>query len=191
MSDDNIQQDDISQLLSDARTKAVFMVDILSQFLTWQDVPKYWSHLLKDIAKSSPINGFAQTSADNFLKVYDIISGSSSKLYDCDLKTIAQICPPIFYFVKSSTATDRHLLVPIMSEILKVLQYVEASPGHLFAESLGIEDTAGMFPELPVIRERGAYAMDSSQATGSCRKLAKGHKNLLPGIFLLHCEHGN
>lgn len=75
-----------------------------------------------------------------------------------------------------STATDRRLPVPIMSEILKVLQYVEASPGHIFAESLGIEDTAGMFPEFPVIRERGAYAMDSSQATGSCRKLAKGHK---------------
>ena len=32
--------------------------------------------------------------------------------------------------------------------------------------------------------------MDGKKFSNSCRQLSKGHKTLLPGIFILHCGHG-
>ena len=51
-------------------------------------------------------------------------------------------------------------------------------------------DCTGYFPGLPLLRERGNYALDNKKEQTLCRKLAAGHKSLLPGIFLIHCPHG-
>ena len=52
-------------------------------------------------------------------------------------------------------------------------------------------NVTGCFLELPIIRQCGGYAVDKNSTTDSCRKLKRGHKALLPGLFLLlQCEHG-
>ncbi|XP_041922771.1 uncharacterized protein LOC121686464 [Alosa sapidissima] len=52
------------------------------------------------------------------------------------------------------------------------------------------EASLSFFPSLPVIRQRGHYLADSKQSKPACHKNASGHPSLLPGVFLIHCEHG-
>ena len=45
------------------------------------------------------------------------------------------------------------------------------------------------FPALPIVRSRGDYSFDAISAN-ICTKRSSRHPSLLPGIFLVHCQHG-
>ena len=46
------------------------------------------------------------------------------------------------------------------------------------------------FPQLPVIRSRGAYRSDRVRKEKICTKHTTGHPSLLPGVFVMFCQHG-
>ena len=58
------------------------------------------------------------------------------------------------------------------------------------------DDEGGFFPNLPVIRPRHVYKQDKKKSkrkkSGCTRpgKQTKENKTLLPGVFVLFCEHG-
>ena len=46
------------------------------------------------------------------------------------------------------------------------------------------------FPQLPVIRSRGSYRADRVRKEKICTKHTTGHPSLLPGVFVMFCQHG-
>ncbi|XP_067949054.1 uncharacterized protein [Watersipora subatra] len=50
------------------------------------------------------------------------------------------------------------------------------------------KDREGSFPDLPKLTVRGTYVLDGKRES-ICSKIGKRQKNLLPGVFLVHCPH--
>ena len=189
MERDSIEEEVLQRLRNESNSHAPFLQNALNYFLKKKDVPTHWRRLVKDLSKKSPICGLIQCSANNLEQIIELLH--SEKVFEEMLYEIRETCPTIYIFLLHSDADDVEYLIPILTSTLKVIQYVESHLPHALPEvSSAHQDVSGCFPCLPVIKERGSYTMDSGKHANSCTKLNKGHKSLLPGVFLLHCEHG-
>ena len=192
LSKENINQSDVEMLRHGSEEHAPFLVPIFNHLISVEGVPKHWCQLLKDVAKSSPAQGFAQCASSDLDDFFTNVEQFPERIYDGQLDKLGKLCPPLFNFVKSSDIADRVVIKPLVKKVVEILHVVEQQPSHNLPplSQFPVPDTAGVFPHLPRIRERGFFHMDGKKFSDSCRKLSKGHKTLLPGIFLLHCEHG-
>lgn len=185
---DDICEADLTSLLTQVTECCPSLCPALNRFLINKDIPGHWRSLLLDLSKSSIVNGLAQTDPDLLEGIWDEMG---NQILDDHLATLSNIFPALLKFIRMSDPGDYELVNPIVREVLSCLRYVHEQQAHLLSTDVQHEpDTSGSFPSLPVIRVRGDYAMDKKQPPVSCKKLAKGHKSLLPGIFLVHCEHG-
>lgn len=190
MDNEDVEEEEVVQLRNLAQTFAPFLLPALGWFIEIKEIPRHWRRLVRDVCKSSPICGFAQCSVSDFNKIIDHIK--SKKIFAEDLDEVCQICPPIYSFLLHSSHDEMIHLKPVLDKVLEVLQYVQEQRAHSLpaASEPPCELSSGCFPDLPIIRQRGKYTMDTKKDSDSCRKLMRGHKSLLPGIFLLHCQHG-
>jgi len=191
---EGISDEDITVLITGAEDHAPFLVPVLKYLKDIENVPKHWKMLIRDMAKSTSASGFAQCTAAALKQFFDYFFDFPHAVYDATLTSLSKLCPPLFTFFKHSNTDDRLQLKLFIGKLTEVLEYIESKPEHqLRPDSTSSGDSYGVFPSLPVIRERGCYTMDTKTKTDykdPCRKLGKGHKTLLPGIFLVHCQHG-
>lgn len=167
-----------------------FLLPAFSTFQESQSVPLHWMALLKDIVCSSPATGYVQgCSKESFsLVIEPILSGENTV---ADLLKLNSWCPGLHKFLCLSSDDDKRLIRPIIERIKVMIEVIENSVPHLLQTAAPDNDRQGSFPSLPILRTRGHYAMDKQGIRLKvCNKLAIGRKNLLPGIFLMHCTHG-
>ena len=82
------------------------------------------------------------------------------------------------------------ILVKDLLRIAKAPYNVDPVPETLEEDTNHVQDLE-YFPCLPVVRGRGNYCFDTASSLANiCTKRSKRHPSLLPGIFLLHCQHG-
>lgn len=56
--------------------------------------------------------------------------------------------------------------------------------------STSSDSDMAFFPQLPVIRSRGSYRADRVRKEKICTKHTTSHPSLLPGVFVMFCQHG-
>lgn len=106
-------------------------------------------------------------------------------------------CSPMLYdFFKEANTDDLEWIKPILKLILNKLQYIQSHSPHSLPKTKATSDSyksSGDFPALPRVVNRGSYHADrntTSTSVDACTKLGKRKNNLLPGIFLMYCSHG-
>ena len=75
------------------------------------------------------------------------------------------------------------------SALCSCLGYVSSSLADGGSQNTSQAHDLEHFPALPIVRSRGDFSFDAiSSNIGT--KTSSRHPSLLPGIFLLHCQHG-
>lgn len=106
------------------------------------------------------------------------------------LSAIRFLSPLLYDLLKEATVEEFKLIRPITDIIIQILQYMQNyTPHDLEVLPPQHKDREGSFPDLPKLTVRGTYALDRKRES-VCSKIGKRQKNLLPGVFLVHCPHG-
>lgn len=111
----------------------------------------------------------------------------------CHLQTIKKYSPVIYKFFLAASDQDIELAQPIINSIISKLNVIQRQISHQLEAAVENTEIDSSFPNLPKLVERGNYNADNSgskENLASCSKLGKRQRNLIPGIFLLHCQHG-
>lgn len=96
----------------------------------------------------------------------------------------------LYRFFQSASWIEIELVKDIVTFIIDQLLTIQAHPPHVLPQVKDHMDICSFFPALPQLCMRGAYIIDQKKETMSCNKLTKNQKNLLPGVFLMYCNHG-
>ena len=188
LNDNSVGSKEVESLLNKCRDEAQFLVPALEMFIKKESIAPHWRTLLRDLAKKSPASGFAQCKSE---QLSELMRQIDDIVVPDVLMYLGKLSPGMLKFVCCSSKEDRECLQPITIRICQVLDTIETAAAHNLPSLTPYDDsTTGYFPGLPVIRERGEYVSDKKKESTPCRKLAAGHKSLLPGIFLIHCPHG-
>lgn len=126
-----------------------------------------------------------------------ILQGHCVKQHPADMLLLQRKCPLLFELI---TEIDDPALISKMRDLLRKLLQIAGTPFRvngspevpIGSEGNAIVDGLTYFPSLPILRGRGCYQVDRQRTTSEviCNKKAGRHPSLLPGIFLVHCEHG-
>lgn len=153
-----------------------------------------WRDLVKVFASPYPLCSFIPPSIDffNFMN-QTFLEGENPVQNDIALCKLQQTIPVIFKLLKS------------LKEKFPIKKFGDCLPdfqGKVFdpflkekcpSENPDDDDSLCYFPALPKVRKRGLFVADSKGSKTMeefCKKFAKGHPSLLPGVFTLFCEHG-
>ncbi|KAH3799822.1 uncharacterized protein LOC127838876 isoform X1 [Dreissena polymorpha] len=153
-----------------------------------------WKDFVKVLASPNPVSSFIPPDED----IVDTLCKSfakEEKLFssDLELNMIQNKVPVIFDILKKiKNKFPFKLFLDCMAYMSsKVFQpFMQAPcPMELPDEQ---QNELEVYPCLSQFRKRGVYTADGRKRTKDdmCRKLAKGHPRLLPGIFTLYCLHG-
>ncbi|XP_066282552.1 uncharacterized protein [Branchiostoma lanceolatum] len=158
--------------------------------------PEYLKPFLEVLAKKSPICGLLHPSRKLHDFITDICNGEGVSDSVEKMQYLQHQIPALFEVMKH---TDGHCVPEYLRPLLRDLLVVAERPftgkvqvsNHLSSETGGMDDLS-FFPALPCVRDRGKYVADGKRNAGGkvCKKSSGGHPSLLPGLFLLHCEHG-
>lgn len=125
----------------------------------------------------------------------DVITDGSQILgRPFQMRDLQKACPILFDVVKEVKEVKTEL-----KDLLRSLLILSENP---FTRKVDIkeedaptdEPKGSFFPSLPYVRQRGKYTQDETKNSpdeSKCRpESTKGHRSLLPGLFLLFCSHG-
>ena len=110
-----------------------------------------------------------------------------------DLLLLQRSCPLLFDVV--SLIEGEHLPSVLCDLIKDLLEKAKApfnvdSPMNSGSQEISHFQDLEYFPCLPVVRSRGDYCFDVNAPSNICTKRSTRHPTLLPGVFLVHCQHG-
>ena len=179
-----------------------FIAFCIQKFGTDCPFPDGISRFLLSLSKSSPVCALIPPND----KVVDIIKRYIASLEyissRTDLTEISLKCPILFGLL--CEFSEPHIPVSLANLLSDILPYTTAPFSHDNQPSItqtvdmtGMEDpnTMSYFPALPLVRDRGVFKADKSNAkdyadTKFCRKKYGRHPTLIPGIFTMFCGHG-
>ncbi|XP_041958817.1 uncharacterized protein LOC121718060 isoform X2 [Alosa sapidissima] len=154
-----------------------------------QQCPDNLKGLIRALSKNSPACGLLHPSAELQGFLERIATGYPVRHSVDDMLYLQQQVPVLFQMLKDTE--DNHVPTLLGSLLLDLFSKAEAPfLGEELVDDSPVEASLSFFPSLPVIRQRGHYLADSKQSKPACHKNASGHPSLLPGVFLIHCEHG-
>ena len=172
----------------------------LDMFLTWcissygSDVsfPPPISALFIALGKSSPVCALLPQ-LDSLEELYQkLINNEPVKQFPHDMLRLQQSSPLLFDVI--SIIEGDQMPDVLCTFISDLLHKAKAPFGvHSLADG-GSQNTSQThdheyFPALPIVRSHGDYSFDAI-SPNICSKRSSRHPSLLPGIFLLHCQHG-
>lgn len=167
--------------------------------------PPTWAPLMKALSTPSPVCALIPFSENIHELINRIIQELPIKNDPYCLQQLSENVPLLFHLVMSTKGDN---VCPQLRVVLSDLLTLSAMPFHMSAKSSGqtsftissnsstdtAENPIAFFPGLPVQRARGLYLVDKQAQKESsqrkCKKLGKGHRTLLPGIFTIFCQHG-
>ena len=172
----------------------------LDMFLSWcisfygSDVsfPPPISALFIALGKSSPVCAlFPQL--DSLEELYQkLVNNEPVKQFPHDMLLLQQSSPLLFDIIRIIEGDQvPDVLCTLVNDLL---HKAEAPFGVNSLADSGSQNTneahdLEYFPALPIVRSRGDYSFDAI-SPNICTKRSNRHPSLLPGIFLLLCQHG-
>lgn len=106
------------------------------------------------------------------------------------LQSLQTQAPVFFTFAGFMCAEDCVLLKPILESLEAPHSYLSSFEPHQLGPAYA-PSSLEFFPKLPLVNCRGSYEMDKKpEAQKLCDKVFPSHKSLSPGIFSIHCPHG-
>lgn len=160
--------------------------------------PKDVRTFILSLARPSPVCAVLPPSED-MERVLDQMMATDVKQEPQLLESLQTLSPVLFDLVKNVNFRDGSL-PPAFNDLIKDMWKMSCAPfwhdDGGSAEQVQIDEVdsfledISVWPHLPKVRNRGAYAMDRTPERQSCRKQGKSHKSLLPGTVTLHCQHG-
>lgn len=149
---------------------------------------------IKSISCNTPICAIFPPDEDLRRVCDNILSSVPVKEFPRDMEVFQKKCPSLFVlFSTLSESFAPEEFIPLLTELLKLADNAFEdcvpppddsvdSPSSLLAH----------FPSLLPVRGRGTYTTDRSSrvAENPCTKKSGRHPTLLPGIFLIFCQHG-
>lgn len=171
-----------------------FLSWCISSFGTDVPFPSAVSALFVALGKSSPVCAlFPQWESLEAL-YHKVVHNVPIKQCPSDMLLLQQSCPLLFDTV---SFMEGDLIPDALCSLVKDLLRIAKAPFNVDpVPETPEEDTNHVqhleyFPCLPVVRGRGNYCFDTASSLANiCTKRSKRHPSLLPGIFLLHCQHG-
>ena len=159
--------------------------------------PSGISKFILAISKNTPICAIFQPIDELQGLCTKILQGHCVNQHPGDMLLLQRKCPLLFELI---TEMDDPALMSKMRDLLRKLLQIAGAPFRvngspevpIGSEGNAIVDGLTYFPSLPLLRGRDCYQVDRQRSTSEviCNKKAGRHPSLLPGIFLVHCEHG-
>ncbi|XP_072021477.1 uncharacterized protein [Amphiura filiformis] len=167
--------------------------------------PSSLASFLKDLARNGPASSLLQgVSSETVEKLKDLLARNvpifQSEWYS-SLFFVQREFPVIFKLLSKThvngyvPTTIQRLLTDVLNTSTKVfMQSSSRTYSSPTAEEL-FQNT-GFFPALPKLHRKATYTIDKAgqdwtcRTQTECRKYAKGHPTLSPGIFTIFCPHG-
>jgi len=109
-----------------------------------------------------------------------------------DIKCLSDTTPFVYKLLKDG-CLDTPWVRDMVEECVTVAGNLAlAMPHQQTADDFVLADDDNSFiPNIAVVRSRGRYQADKRhQSDKICTKNAYHHKALLPGVFTIHCQHG-
>lgn len=179
-----------------AHSLEIFLLWCISTFGTDVPFPPAVSALFIALGKSSPVCALLPQ-WESLESLYEkLVNNVPVKQSPSDLLLLQQSCPLLFDIV--SLIEGDHLPRALCALISDLLEKAKA-PFNVPVDSLADSrsgDISGhvqdleYFPCLPIVRGRGDFSFDTNSSSNICTKRSVRHPTLLPGIFLVHCQHG-
>ena len=193
-----------------SRDGFVSLVELINHLTTQtgkRTCPEPYREFLSEISRNSPDCGLLQL-GDNreVIRSLQKLVQNSINILDTsshrELSALQAHAPLIADFVckcpKSPLGKLPQDVCDIVAHIIEKVQQTYAHPlpqSRCYPSVTSDCDKWSFFPSLPIVRGRGTYAADHSNAPQSitedaCRKASYGHPTLTPGIFTVYCPHG-
>ena len=171
----------------------------LDSFLSWciaffgSDVPfpAPIRALYIALGKSSPVCALLPP-LDSLATLYQkLMDNEPIKQFPEYMLLLQQCCPILFDIVR---IIDGGQLPDALCTLITDLLVKAKSPFSVDSVTDGEPESSPIhdleyFPNLPIVRSRGDYCFDEV-SSNICTKKSNRHPSLLPGIFLLLCQHG-
>ncbi|XP_069109578.1 uncharacterized protein [Argopecten irradians] len=107
------------------------------------------------------------------------------------LNILHKECPIVFELMSLLKEVPA-FLIPIIKKMLVRAQEPFKEATFLSTEAATATEDSNMFyPFAKKLRDRPTYAVDTPKLKTEESMCKKGKDNLLPGIFTMHCQHGN
>ena len=172
----------------------------LDMFLSWclsfygSDVsfPPPISALFIALGKSSPVCALLPQ-LDSLEELYQkLINNEPVKQFPHDILLLQQSSPLLFDII---SIMEGGQMPDVLCSLISDLLHKAKAPFGVNSLSDGVSQNTShvhdleYFPALPIVRSRGDYSFDAISANKK-KKRSSRHPSLLPGIFLVHCQHG-
>ena len=173
----------------------IFLSWCISTFGTDVPFPPAVSALFVALGKSSPVCALLPQ-WESLESLYDkLVNNVPVKQSSGDLLLFQQSCPLLFDII--SLIEGDHLpsaLCALVSDLLEKAKApfnvpVDSLTDSRLGDSGHVQDLE-YFPCLPIVRGHGDFCLDTNSPSSICTKRSTSHPTLLPGIFLVHCQHG-
>ncbi|XP_028394477.1 uncharacterized protein LOC114518672 [Dendronephthya gigantea] len=163
-------------------------------FVKSKDTRKSLKRFIKDISCNTPICAILPLD-EELRRVCDKIKRSVPvKEFPSDIELLQRKCPALFgIFSSLSDSFAPAEFIPLLTDLLNIAD-------NAFKDCEAPQDDSVVnpssllanFPSLKPVRGRGTYAADKGKQTfeNPCTKKSGRHPTLLPGIFLIFCQHG-
>lgn len=159
------------------------------QYLSdFEEVPLHWLQFLKDVATNSPVSAYIHSI--DAVNLYIEQLQSNNTITPQVLELLQAASPVFFSFIRSSTQQDRNESIDMFKDLRDILSVIHSQQPHELGSPKTLIGELEFYPSLPKICDRGAYTLDKKPDGRTCKKLSKLQRTLLPGAFLIHCQHG-
>ncbi|XP_028409484.1 uncharacterized protein LOC114532096 [Dendronephthya gigantea] len=152
------------------------------------------SKFIKDISCNTPICAILPLD-EELRRVCDKIKRSVPvKEFPSDMELLQRKCPALFgIFSSLSDSFAPAEFIPLLTDLLNIAD--NAFKDREAPQDDSVVNPSSLlanFPSLKPVRGRGTYAADKGKQTfeNPCTKKSGRHPTLLPGIFLIFCQHG-
>ena len=159
---------------------------IMSYLQQWEEIPLHWCKFIRDITATSPFSSYIGSAKSLRSYVNDV---EKEMISAATLQALQRDSPVLFEFVSHCTTHDRMVSKGVMEELLAIRELIDGMQPHSLPYPV-YDDQLLYFPALPKLCNRGTYYANRNKDSKPCRKITKTQRTLLPGVFLLHCEHG-
>lgn len=190
--------DEVTDLQSEFHQSVPSLASVLNWCLnvygTDAPFPTGISTFIKDISRNTPICAIFPPDKELRRVCASILRSSPIKEVPRDMAVLQQKCPSLFGFVSNLSESFVPIeCIPLLTELLQLAD-------NAFLDFAAPSDDSDLsppslllhFPSLLPVRGRGTYTADRSNRVNEnyCTKKSGRHPSLLPGIFLVFCQHG-
>ena len=180
------------ELLTLAAATTISLLPPLRYIAGLDCIPQHWCQLFKDIASASPVSAYAPSAATLGQTLTDM--ETKTRVTPTTMRQLQAESPVLFAFFSHASHVEAALVVNVLKDLLAVKLRLESFVPHaLNVQSEASQPTSSVlecYPALTIHHRRGIYRLDKEKDGEECTKRTKVQKSLLPGIFLVYCEHG-